>query len=148
MPEIVTLPRQLGAVIKVQSPLDKLTETQRATRARIDRVLPSLDTGPLGWTFTLWWTPVNGVMEMMPGTFIARAFEPKDDVVAAALPAGRAVHHLMRGPFDGLPGAWKTLFQWCDREKLQPAGLNLEIYRCVDEELTQQETALYAWLVE
>ena len=28
------------------------------------------------------------------------------------------------------------------------AGLNLEIYRYMDEEQTQQETALYAWLVQ
>jgi effector-binding domain-containing protein len=34
----------------------------------------------------------------------------------------------MKGPFDNLPGAWQTLFDWCKAEKLTPAGVNWEIY--------------------
>jgi len=59
---------------------------------------------------------------------VARGFAPRGEVVPSELPAGRAAHLVMTGSFEGLPRAWETLFEWCQKEKLQPAGINWEIY--------------------
>lgn len=147
MPEVVTIQRQIGAAIKVSSPANTMLETQRAARKKIEAELPKLDTGPLGWTFTLWRSPTDGVVEMLPGTFVGHSFYPKGEVLAIELPSGKAAHHVMRGSPEGLPGAWRTLFGWCAQQKLQLNGLNLEIYRFLDEDRSIQETALYALLV-
>ena len=50
------------------------------------------------------------MLPMDMGTMVARAFEPKGDIVPSDLPAGRAAHLLMKGSFEGLPGAWETVF--------------------------------------
>jgi effector-binding domain-containing protein len=62
------------------------------------------------------------------GTIVGRGFEGAGEVVSSDLPAGRAAHFQLKGPFDGMPGAWQTLFAWCASEKLALAGINWEIY--------------------
>ena len=100
----------------------------------------------MGREVTLWRTPVNGQIAMEPGTIVARAFEPEDYVICSELPAGQAVHHLLVGPFDKLPAAWQTLFEWCQAEKLKPAGINWEVYGPTPSDPAKQETYLYALL--
>ena len=46
----------------------------------------------------------------------------------------------MKGPFEGLPQAWQTLFDWCKEQGHTPAGVNWEIYG------TTQDADLYALL--
>jgi effector-binding domain-containing protein len=75
---------------------------------------------------------------------VSRSFEPVGEVVPAALPAGRAAHLLLVGPYDGLPAAWQKLFAWCAEQRLQLAGVNWEIY--ADDDPAQLETSLYALL--
>ena len=60
------------------------------------------------------------------GTIVGRSFAAKGEIVPSDLPAGRAAHFQLKGPFDGMPGAWQTLFAWCQAEKLELAGINWE----------------------
>ena len=125
---IVRTERQLTAVIRVSSPFDKMPETQRTARAALAAALPALEAGPLGRTCTRWARPTGSVLPMEIGVIVARPFEPRGEVVASELPAGRAVHLSMAGSFEGLPHAWRRLFDWCQKEKLTTAGINWEIY--------------------
>src|SRR5438128_7542 len=117
-PRVVTTERRLTAVVKVEAPMSKLPEAQRAARATLAAALPTLAAGAVGPGCTLWRPPVDGVLAMEPGVIVAQGFEPAGEVVPSALPAGRAAQLLMHGPYDGLPGAWQALFAWCAREKL------------------------------
>jgi hypothetical protein len=83
---IVTVDRQLTAVVKATVPFAEIPKAQRSARGAVDAALPS------------------------------------------ELPAGRAAHFQLKGPFDSMPGAWQTLFDWCKAEKLDLAGVNWEIY--------------------
>lgn len=144
---VVTVARQLTAVVKAEVPFAGIPAAQRASREKLNTVLASLDAGPLGRTCTRWHPPTGGKLGMEMGMIVARAFAAAGEVTPSELPAGRAVHLLLKGPFDGLPGAWQTLFQWCEAEKLKPAGINWEIYsdgQGIDP--AQQETELYALL--
>jgi len=144
---IITTERLLTAVVKIHAPMNKLPEAQRSARATIDAALPSLDVGKLGRTCTLWRPPVEGSLYMEPGTMVSRVFAPAGGVVPSALPEGRTAHFLLKGPFDGLPGAWKTLFDWCAAENLKLAGLNWEIYSdWAGVDPAGHETNLYALL--
>ncbi len=138
--KIVTVERRLTAVIKAEAPFAQLPEVQRSSRAKLRAVLPSLECGPLGPTCTRWTPPANGKLPMEIGTIVARSFAAKEDVVQSDLPAGRAVHLLMTGPFDGLPDAWETLFDWCKAQALATAGINWEVYGA------EQDAELYALL--
>ena len=43
------------------------------------------------------------------GTIVGRGFPPRADIVPSDLPAGRAAHFLLKGSFEGMPGAWQIL---------------------------------------
>jgi effector-binding domain-containing protein len=145
--EIVTTERRPTAVIRVKAKMSELREAQQTSRARLAEALPTLGVSPLEHSCTLWRPPVDGVLDMEPGVLVSGAFAAVEDVVPSELPAGRAAYFLLRGSFEGLPGAWKTLLDWCAAEKLPLAGINWEIYGpSQDVEPDQIETALYALL--
>jgi effector-binding domain-containing protein len=145
--EIVTTERRPTAVIRVKARMSDLREAQQTSRARLAEALPTLGVSPLEHSCTLWRPPVEGELDMEPGVLVSGPFAPAGDVVPSELPAGRAAYFLLRGSFERLPGAWKTLFDWCAAEKLPLAGVNWEIYGpSQDVEPDQLETALYALL--
>jgi len=143
---ILTVERQLTAVISANVRMDKMAETQRSLRFKLAAVLPALGAGPIGPSFTLWRPPVNGVFDMEPGVIVSRSFAPKGGVVASVLPAGCAAHFPFAGSYDVLPRAWAALLAWCAAQKLKLAGVNWEIYRDGDDDVSQPETSLYALL--
>lgn len=143
---IVTVERQLTAVAKAHVRMDEIPAAQRSLRGKINAAVQSLDVGPLGPTFTLWRPPTEGRLDLEPGVLVSRAFEPVGEVVPSSLPAGRAAHRRLVGPYDGLPGAWKILFDWCAAEGLRLAGVNWEIYGDWNDDPSKLETSLYALL--
>ncbi|MGL4287028.1 MAG: GyrI-like domain-containing protein [Phreatobacter sp.] len=143
---IVTVERQITAVVKAIVPMSEIPEAQRSSRRKIDAALKSLDVAPVGASCTLWRPSTDGRLDMEPGVVVSRAFAPVGDVVASALPAGRAARFLLVGPFGGLGCAWQTLFAWCAKEELKLAGINWEIYGDLNNEPAKQETWVHALL--
>jgi len=144
---IVTVERKLTAVVKAKVPFAQIPDAQRSARAAVGGALQSLDAGPLGRPLTRFRTPADASLDMEIGTIVGRTFAPNGEVVPSELPAGRAAHFQLTGPFDGMPGAWQTLFDWCKAEKLDLAGINWEVYmpwEGVDP--AKLETDLYALL--
>ena len=144
---IVTVDRQLTAVVRAKVPFAEIPTAQRSARAAVDAALPTLEAGPLGRPVTRFRTPAKEALDMEIGTIVGRSFAGRGEIVPSELPAGRAAHFQLKGPFDGMPGAWQTLFAWCQAEKLELAGINWEIYmpwQGVDP--AQLETDLYALL--
>ena len=83
---IVTVERQLTAVVKAMVPMAKIPDTQRSSRAKIKAALPSLGVGPVGHSCTLWRPPVDGCLDMELGMIISRPFEPVGEVVPSGIP--------------------------------------------------------------
>jgi len=143
---IVDVAAQRTAVIKARVRLDEIPATQRALRPKVRAAAAAQDAGPLGHTCTLWHMPVDGRMYMEPGIIVARDVAPQGEVVPSELPAGRAAHYLMVGPYDGLPDAWGMLLRWCAAQKLTAVGVNWEIYDETTGGPGKPQTALYALL--
>ena len=143
---IVTVERQITAAIKCNVPLSRISDAERSLRKTLNTLVPSLDTGALGREVTLWRTPVQGQIYLEPGVIVACPFEPEDYIICSELPAGQAAHYLFVGPFDRLPAAWQTLFEWCTKQKLKLAGVNWQIYGELTPDAAQQQTFLYALL--
>lgn len=144
---IVRVERQFTAVVRASVAFAEIPDAQRVARAKIDATLPSLEAGPIGRRLTRFRTPAEGRLDMEIGTIVARPFAARADVQVSDVPAGRAAYFRLEGPFDGMPGAWQTLFDWCKAEKLALAGINWEIYspwEGVDP--AKLETDLYALL--
>jgi effector-binding domain-containing protein len=143
---IVDVERRVTAVVKAQVPMDMIPQAQRTLRAKIADAVATLGLQATGETCTLWRPPVDGFLYMEPGTVVAQEFRAHGDVVASALPAGRAAHFLLVGGFEGLAVAWGTLLSWCEAEGLALAGVNWEVYAPAQAEPALQETRLYALL--
>ncbi len=137
---IVTTERLLTAVVKAKVPFAEIPAAQRSARTALAAALPGLDAGTVGAGITRFRTPADGALDMEMGSIVARAFADRGEVVLSELPAGRAAHYAMKGSFEGLPGAWQILFDWCGREGLTPSGINWEIYG------PTQDADLYALL--
>jgi effector-binding domain-containing protein len=137
---IVTTERQFTAVVRAKVPFAGIPDAQRSARTALAAALPSLDAGAVGRGITRFRTPADGALDMEMGSIVARRFEGQGSVVLSELPAGRAAHFALKGSFEGLPGAWQTLFEWCGREGLKPSGINWEIYGA------EQDADLYALL--
>lgn len=144
--QIVTVERQLTAVVKALVPMSEIPQAQRSARASIAAALPTLDAGPVGHGCTLWRPSTEGRLDMEPRVIVARRFEPQGDVVPSALPGGRAAQVRLVGPFDGLPRAWPALFAWCAQAGLTLAGVNWEIYGDRADDPATQEIWLHALL--
>lgn len=144
---IVTVERQLTAIVKASVSFAEIPAAQRSARAKVDAALPSLEAGPAGRSVTRFRAPSDGRLDMEMGSIVARPFAAAGDVVPSDLPAGRAAHFQLKGSFDGMPGAWQTLFDWCKAEKLTLAGINWEIYSPWEGiDPVKLETDLYALL--
>jgi hypothetical protein len=141
---IASVERRLTAVARAQVRIAEIPEVQRSLRRKISAAVQSLAVGPLGDTCTLWRPLADGRLDLEPGVLVAREFEPVGEVVLSALPAGRAAHVLYVGPYEGLSGAWQTLFAWCAQEGHKLAGINWEIYS--NEDSAQPDISLYALL--
>ena len=142
---IVTVERQLTAVVRTKVPFPAIAGAQRSARAAVSAALPLLQAGPVGRPCTRFCTPAKEALDMEIGTIVGQPFSPQGEVVSSNLPAGRAAHFLLKGSFEGLPDAWRILFEWCKAEKLELLGINWEIYtpwEGVDPD--RLETDLYA----
>jgi GyrI-like small molecule binding protein len=130
---VVTVERQLTAVIKAASPFDQIPQAQRTARAALASALPSLGAGAVGAACTRWTRPTGSVLPMEIGVIVRTGFAAAGEVVPSELPAGRAVHLSMKGGFENLPRAWETLFHWLQAGKLTAAGINWEIYGATED---------------
>jgi hypothetical protein len=144
---IVAVERQLTAVVRAKVPFAAIPQVQRSARAAVDAVLPAIDAGPVGRPLTRFRTPGDSALDMEMGSIVGRPFAARGEVVPSDLPAGRAAHFRLKGPFDGMPIAWQTLFDWCKAVKLELAGINWEIYMPWEGvDAAKLETDLYALL--
>jgi effector-binding domain-containing protein len=143
---IVAVEQLHTAVVKSTVALADLPNAERSARAKIADALPSLDIGPVGDSFTLCRMPKNGAMYLEPGVIVTRAFESDGDVVHSRLPGGRAVKHVLVGPFEQLPQAWPALFAWCASQGLKLEGAFWQVYGPTAADPARQETTLYALL--
>ena len=143
---IVTVERQHTAVVKATVAFAEMQRAERTARAKLANALPTLRTEPTGNSFTLCRMPKDGKMSIEPGVIVTRAFDSDGDVVCSQLPAGRAVMHVLVGPFDRLPQAWPALFSWCASEGLKREGTFWQVYGPTAVDPARQETILYALL--
>jgi hypothetical protein len=143
---VVAVEQQHTAVVKATVALADLPNAERSARARIAHALPNLKTGPVGESFTLCRMPKNGMMHLEPGVIVGAAFDSDGDVVHSHLPGGRAVKHVLVGPFDQLPQAWPALFAWCASEGLKLEGAFWQVYGPAAADPARQETTLFALL--
>ena len=143
---IVTVERQHTVVVKATVEFSGLRDAEQSARTKLANALAKQKIGETGDSFTLSHMPKDGRIYIEPGVIVARAFAPDGDVVPSQLPGGRAVKHVLVGPFDQLPQAWPALFSWCNKEGFKLEGTFWQIYGPTAADPAKQETTLCALL--
>lgn len=136
----------LAAVVRKSVPLALMAQAQREARDALEAALKAADVARVRRALTVWRPPLDGFIDYAPGVFVPYAFDTAGAVSFLTLPEGRAAHLTMRGPYDGLPSAWRRLFGACEAQGLKLAGLNWEIYGDPETPSATVETELYALL--
>ncbi len=143
---VVSVEQQCTAVVRSTVGMADMPKAERSARARIAEAIAQLNVGPVGDRFTLCRAAGEGKMHYEPGVIVARTFKPIGNLVPSRLPAGRAVKHLLIGPFDLLPRAWPALFSWCSSQRLELEGTFWQVYGPASADPAEQKTTLFALL--
>jgi effector-binding domain-containing protein len=126
--EIVQVEQRLAAIVRKRVPFAEMGKAQREARALLDATLAAGNVQPDEHGLTVWRSPKDGMIDYAPGKFVSRPIEVSGEVSLFTLPQGKAAHLRLSGSYEGLPEAWRRLFEECDSRGLERAGLNWEIY--------------------
>jgi uncharacterized protein YndB with AHSA1/START domain/effector-binding domain-containing protein len=143
---IVAVELQHTAAVKLTVGFADMPNAERSARTKIADALSGLGTVAGGDSFTLCRRLTDGKMHYEPGVVVSRAFTSSGDVVSSQLPGGRAVKHVLIGPFDQLPNAWPALFAWCASQGLRLEGAFWQVYGPTAANPNKQQTTMYALL--
>lgn len=144
--KVVRVQQQLVAAVRAPVALAGMAQAQREARRLLAAALKAAAIEPSGPRLTVWRPPKGGMIDYAPGVCVPHAFPCSGPVSLLTLPEGAAAHRVLRGPFDGMAGAWGQLFEDCTAERHDLAGLNWEVYPAEDMAPEAMETHLYALL--
>lgn len=120
---LVDLPSRRLAIVRATVDARGMAQAQRAARAAF--AAAGLGAAP---RLTLWRRRPDDQFDYAPGLALAGDADPPAPIERLDLPAGRAVHLVYRGGYEGLGEAWGKLFGACAALGVAPAGWNLELY--------------------
>jgi effector-binding domain-containing protein len=143
---IVAVEPRHTAAVKFTVGFADIPNAERSARTKIADALSQLGNLAAGDSFTLCRRLKDSKMHYEPGVVVSGTFTSSGDVVSSQLPGGRAVKHVLIGPFDQLPQAWPALFAWCASQGLQLEGAFWQVYGPTAVEPAKQETTMYALL--
>lgn len=85
----------------------------------------------------------DGTMDVETGVQIAAPFAESGEIVRSSTPAGKAAHLVHYGEYTGLPGAHKSVMDWCAEHGHAGAGINWEVYGDWQEDPAKRRTDVY-----
>jgi effector-binding domain-containing protein len=74
------------------------------------------------------------------GVAVSGPFAPVGRVEPSVVPAGRVARYTLRGPYDGLDGAHRTVIEWCQAHGHEATRTRWEIYGDWHDDPSQVET--------
>lgn len=126
--QAVDISPRLAAVVRQTISMSQMPQAQRQARSTIGALEKSGAIVPGSPPLTIWRAAENGKIDYAPGVFVESSFDASGDVSIFSLPAGRAAHVVLDGPYEELGAAWQHLFAACREQGLKLSGLNWEIY--------------------
>ena len=144
--QTITVPPRLAAVVRQTVSMAQMPQAQRHARSAIEALVKSGAVVPASPPLTIWRATEGGKMDYAPGIFVETSFDASGDVTILTLPAGRAAHFVLDGPYEELGAAWQHLLADCRRQGIELSGLNWEIYAPPPATSAHPRTELYSLL--
>ena len=126
--QTIEVPPRLAAVVRQTVSMPQMPQAQRQARSAIDALVKSGVIVPASPPLTIWRAADGGKVDYAPGVFVETGFDASGDVSIFTMPAGRAAHFVLDGPYEELGSAWQHLFTACREQGLKLSGPNWEIY--------------------
>ncbi len=83
---------------------------------------------PAGMPFSRYHSMDDESVDMECGLPVTSPRDGTARIKAGELPGGTVATVIHEGPYEGLPQTWAALFEWINRQGLEPAGAPWEVY--------------------
>jgi len=124
--EIQEVPEGTYAVIKRTVAFSDVPKVMPELMGKVHRWA---DTVPHGLHVCISSATPDGQLNIAPGVEVAsRAVEPPEGFDLVTRPARRSAVHRYVGPYEGLPGVYRELYEQLQRDGYTEAGEPIEIY--------------------
>jgi effector-binding domain-containing protein len=144
--QVVPVAAQATAIVRREVMPAEMAAAQRQARSLLANTLKDANVDLPAQAFTMWRSGSNGKIDYAPGVFVPQSMQAAGDVSLYTLPEGRAAHVKLTGGYEALPKAWRHLFESCEAQKLELAGVNWEVYGKAEAQSGHTQTELYALL--
>lgn len=118
-PQIVTVPAQATAVIRLKIARDEIQHVMGPAMGEVIAALTEQGVSPAGAMFSHHFAMHPDVFDFEVGVPVAAPVKAQGRVVPGELPAGRVARTVYHGPFEGLGAAWGEFTTWIDAEGLE-----------------------------
>lgn len=127
-PELVTVESAVTAVIPGVVAMEELTGFFDRSFSQVPAVLGAQEVSIVGPAIALYNGVPSETVDLEVGFLTDREVEQDGDVVASALPGGRAARLMHHGSFDTLGASWERLQGWIIGQGLTPSDALWEVY--------------------
>ncbi|MFB3907421.1 MAG: GyrI-like domain-containing protein [Candidatus Eisenbacteria bacterium] len=121
-PTIVETTEQNCAVIRLTIPREEIRNMMGPAMEEVITTVALQKIGPAGPLFSYHLRLDPAVFDFEVGVPVSAPVSPTGRVVEGKLPAARVVRTIYRGPYEGLPDAWKDFNGWIGKAGHKPAG--------------------------
>ena len=127
-PEIVTVPAQAIAVIKITIARDRMREVMGPGVAELMSTVSGQGIHPVGPWFTHHFKMSPETFDFEIGVPVPKPIVPAGRVVNSERPSFRAARSILRGSYENLHKAWPELDAWIDAQGLKAGPALWETY--------------------
>jgi effector-binding domain-containing protein len=120
-PELIDVPQQHTAVIRLHIPFDECQEHFGPAVGELFAELGRQGIAPAGPLFDHHFSAPDTHFDFEIGVPVSKPVAPNGRVIPSERPAFRAVKAVLVGGYENLPEAWPEFMQWIDDQGLQTA---------------------------
>lgn len=120
-PELIDVPQQHTAVIRLHIPFDECQEHFGPAVGELFAELERQGIAPAGPLFDHHFSAPDTHFDFEIGVPVSKPVVPNGRVIPSERPAFRAVKAVLVGGYENLPEAWPELMQWIAEQGLQAA---------------------------
>ncbi len=128
-PQIVSLPAQPAAVIRLTIPRAKISEVMQPAMREVLEAVAAQGLKPAGPVFSHHFTLSPEIFDFEVGVPVSKAFTPAGRVKAGELPAATVAQTVYHGGYEGLGQAWHQFERWIAQSGHMPARDLWECYQ-------------------
>ena len=125
--------------IRARTPFDELPLLIGESYRKIAQYLEETGVEPADAPYTAYYNLDMLDLDVEMGFPVAKPLPGKDDVKAGEVPRGKYVSCMYKGPYGMMESTYYEIFEWMEKNNLEPAGVYYEYYHNAPNEVPDSE---------